>query len=132
MYQKPLDLFFSILRLIGFKVLDIELGCVNDPALRFLQKVKCKFQQWNQDFILLDVCRVELLNGERLLLLLAGNITNITAGGFIAYRVSEMIKYHFPAQEVRSDGYPYLVISISFVDHLHCRGFQQQGYKLVW
>lgn len=71
MDQKPLRLLFSILRLIRFKVLYIELGCINDLAVRLLKEVESEFQQWNQDFVVLDICRVELLDGERLLTLLA-------------------------------------------------------------
>lgn len=71
MYQKPLRLLFGSLRLVGFKILYIELGCINDLAVRLLKEFENEFQQWNQDFVLLDVYRVELLDGERLWILLA-------------------------------------------------------------
>lgn len=77
MYQKPLGLSFGIFRLVGFKVLHVDFGCINNLAVRLLKEVKREFQKWNQDFVFLDVCRVELLDGERLLTLSAGNFLNI-------------------------------------------------------
>lgn len=50
----------------------------------------------------------------------------------MAYRISEVIKHRFPAQKVSPYGGPHLVISISLVDHLHCRRLQQQRYELIW
>lgn len=60
-----------------------------------------------------------------------GASRKVITQSFITYRVGEMIKHHFPAQEVSPYGGPHLIISISLVDHLHCRCLQQQGYKLI-
>jgi hypothetical protein len=73
--QKPFGLLVSILRLIWFKVLHIEFRGINDLAVGPLKKIKGELQQWNQDFVLLDVGCVKLLDGERLFPLLAENLT---------------------------------------------------------
>jgi hypothetical protein len=53
----------------------IKFGCIDDLAVGLLKEVKGELQQWNQDFILLDVGCVKLLDRERLFALLAGNLT---------------------------------------------------------
>jgi hypothetical protein len=72
MDQQPFGLLFSILRLIWFKVLDVKFRRINDLAVRLLKEVKGELQQWSQDFVLLDVGGVKLLDGKRLFGLLAG------------------------------------------------------------
>lgn len=42
-YEEPLSLLFSIVRLIRLKTLYIKFRCINDLAMRlFLKEVKCK------------------------------------------------------------------------------------------
>jgi hypothetical protein len=53
----------------------IKFGCIDDLAVGLLKEVKGELQQWSQDFILLDVGCVKLLDRERLFALLAGNPT---------------------------------------------------------